>query len=136
MNWDQIEGNWKQAFGRAKEKWGRLSDDQLAEIGGHKDRLVGKIQEIYGITREEAERQVEDWQIGWERARAGNGSRAYRRRAPGAAAEAAAQWWDDTRRSVAGGAEAMSAALEERPLFVLGCAVGVGFILGLMLGRR
>jgi len=46
--WDQIKGNWKQLKGRVREKWGLLTDDDLEHIAGHKDRLVGKIQEKYG----------------------------------------------------------------------------------------
>lgn len=62
MNWDRIEGNWKQLKGKVKAKWGDLTDDSLDEIGGRRDQLVGKIQESYGIGRDEAERQVKDWE--------------------------------------------------------------------------
>jgi uncharacterized protein YjbJ (UPF0337 family) len=58
MNWDRIEGNWKQFKGKAKEQWGKLTDDQLDVIGGHRDQLVGKVQESYGIGKDEAEKQV------------------------------------------------------------------------------
>lgn len=61
MNWDQIKGNWKQFTGKAKQQWGRLTDDDLTRIEGHRDELVGRIQESYGVTKEEAERQVNDW---------------------------------------------------------------------------
>jgi uncharacterized protein YjbJ (UPF0337 family) len=61
MNWEQVEGKWKQLKGAAKEKWGKLTDDDLDVIAGEKDQLVGKIQERYGITKEEAERQIEAW---------------------------------------------------------------------------
>jgi uncharacterized protein YjbJ (UPF0337 family) len=61
MNWDQIEGNWKQLKGNAKEQWGKLTDDHLEAMAGQRDRMAGKIQELYGITKEEAERQVVDW---------------------------------------------------------------------------
>lgn len=46
--WDQVKGNWKQVKGKVREKWGLLTDDDLEHIAGHKDRLVGKIQEKYG----------------------------------------------------------------------------------------
>jgi len=62
MNWDRVECNWKQMTGKVKEQWGRLTDDALAEIGGRRDQLVGKIQETYGISRDEADRQVKDWE--------------------------------------------------------------------------
>ena len=63
MNWDQIKGNWKQVTGEAKSRWGKLTDDDLTEIEGERDKLVGKVQERYGIVKEEAERQVDemDW---------------------------------------------------------------------------
>jgi uncharacterized protein YjbJ (UPF0337 family) len=62
MNWDQIEGQWKQFRGHVKEKWGRLTDDELDVIAGNRDKLVGKLQEKHGLSKEEAERQLEDWQ--------------------------------------------------------------------------
>lgn len=46
--WDQVKGNWNQMKGKVREKWGLLTDDDLEHIAGHKDRLVGKIQERYG----------------------------------------------------------------------------------------
>ncbi len=61
MNWDQVEGKWKQLSGAAREQWGKLTDDDMNVIGGKKDALVGKIQERYGITREEADRQADEW---------------------------------------------------------------------------
>jgi uncharacterized protein YjbJ (UPF0337 family) len=45
-----------------KEKWGQLSDDELAAINGKRDQLVGKIQESYGVTKDEAEKQVKEWE--------------------------------------------------------------------------
>jgi uncharacterized protein YjbJ (UPF0337 family) len=62
MNWDQVEGNWKQFRGKVQEKWGQLSDDELDKVKGRRDQLVGTIQKRYGIAREEAERQVADWE--------------------------------------------------------------------------
>jgi len=62
MNWDRIQGNWKQLKGSVREQWAKLTDDQLEAIAGQRDRLVGKIQETYGITKEETEKQVAAWQ--------------------------------------------------------------------------
>ena len=62
MNWDQVEGKWKQFKGNAKTRWGKLTDDDLDVIAGKRDQLVGRIQESYGIGRDEAERQVSDWE--------------------------------------------------------------------------
>ncbi|MCC6000662.1 MAG: CsbD family protein [Pararhodobacter sp.] len=61
MNWDQVKGKWKQMTGSAKERWGKLTDDELTQIDGSREKLVGKIQEKYGIAKEEAEKQVDDW---------------------------------------------------------------------------
>jgi uncharacterized protein YjbJ (UPF0337 family) len=61
MNWDQVEGKWKQVKGGVKERWGKLTDDDLDTIAGRRDQLVGKLQERYGITREQAEREIETW---------------------------------------------------------------------------
>ena len=61
MNWDQIEGKWTQLKGSAREKWGKLTDDDLDVIAGKRDQLIGKIQERYGITKEAAQLQVDQW---------------------------------------------------------------------------
>jgi uncharacterized protein YjbJ (UPF0337 family) len=62
MNWDQFQGNWKQVAGKAKEQWGKLTDDDLDVIAGRRDQMVGKIQERYGIAKNEAEKQLSEWQ--------------------------------------------------------------------------
>ena len=61
MNWDQVEGKWKQLKGSAKEKWGKLTDDDLDVIAGRQDQLVGKLQERYGIAKDEAQKQSDAW---------------------------------------------------------------------------
>jgi uncharacterized protein YjbJ (UPF0337 family) len=61
MNWDRIEGNWKQFKGSAMQQWGRLTEDQLDVTAGKREKLVGKIQETYGISKEESEKQVSSW---------------------------------------------------------------------------
>jgi uncharacterized protein YjbJ (UPF0337 family) len=58
MNWDRIEGNWKQAKGKIKEQWGRLTDDDLNIIDGKREQLAGKIQHAYGVSKDEAEKQL------------------------------------------------------------------------------
>ncbi len=59
MNWDRIEGNWKQFKGRVKSKWGELTDDELDMIEGDREVLLGKLQQRYGLARDEAEKEVE-----------------------------------------------------------------------------
>lgn len=61
MNRHQIEGNWKQLKGHAKEKWGELTDDDLKETEGRRERLVGKLQERYGKTATEASKEVDEF---------------------------------------------------------------------------
>jgi len=61
MNSDQLKGKWKQMKGSVKERWGKLTDDDLDIINGQNEQLVGKIQEKYGIAKDEAQRQVDDW---------------------------------------------------------------------------
>ena len=58
MNWDIVEGNWKQFKGRIRVRWGKLTDDKLDLINGKRVELAGKIQEAYGITKEEVEAQI------------------------------------------------------------------------------
>lgn len=63
MNWDEIAGRWNQTRGAVKEKWGKLTDDDLSMINGKRDRLLGKIQERYGITKDLAEQQINEWRL-------------------------------------------------------------------------
>jgi uncharacterized protein YjbJ (UPF0337 family) len=59
--WDQLAGQWKQFRGNVREMWGKLTDDDLEQIRGNRDQLVGRIQERYGIAKEEANSQVDEW---------------------------------------------------------------------------
>jgi uncharacterized protein YjbJ (UPF0337 family) len=58
MNWDVIEGNWKQFKGLLKEKWCKLTDDNLDMIAGRREQLSGRLQQAYGITKDQAEVQI------------------------------------------------------------------------------
>lgn len=62
MNWDQVEGNWKQLKGKAQAKWGDITDDELDVIEGNRERLVGVIQERYGKAKDEAEKEVREFE--------------------------------------------------------------------------
>src|ERR1051325_7016456 len=62
MNWERIEGNWKQFKGNAKQQWGKITDSQLEVISGKRDLLAGRIQEAYGVSKDEAEKQLSAWQ--------------------------------------------------------------------------
>lgn len=62
MNEDVIKGNWKQLKGNVQKKWGELTNDDLDRIEGSREALVGRIQERYGKTKDEAESEVRDWE--------------------------------------------------------------------------
>jgi uncharacterized protein YjbJ (UPF0337 family) len=62
MSWNKVEGNWKQFKGKVKEKWGELTDDELDQIAGKRDILIGKIQEKYGIVEDEAEKRIKEFE--------------------------------------------------------------------------
>jgi uncharacterized protein YjbJ (UPF0337 family) len=62
MNWDIAKGNWKQFKGQVQAQWGKLTDDHFDVIAGKREVLVGKIQESYGIGKDEAEKQVKDFE--------------------------------------------------------------------------
>jgi uncharacterized protein YjbJ (UPF0337 family) len=59
--WEQVAGAWKQVQGEVRKQWGKLTDDDLAQIKGQRDILVGKIQQRYGMAKEDAERQIDQW---------------------------------------------------------------------------
>jgi uncharacterized protein YjbJ (UPF0337 family) len=61
MNSDVFKGQWMQLRGKIRQQWGRLTDDDLAEINGDRDLLIGKLQELYGRSREDAEKDLERW---------------------------------------------------------------------------
>jgi uncharacterized protein YjbJ (UPF0337 family) len=60
MNWDRLQGSWKQLKGTVKEKWGKLTDNELDQIAGQREQLLGLLLEKYGLAKEEAERQLEE----------------------------------------------------------------------------
>ena len=62
MNKDEVSGNWKQFKGKVKEQWGKLTDDDMTVIEGKRDQLVGKVQERYGYAKDQAEKEVKDWE--------------------------------------------------------------------------
>jgi len=61
MNSDQLEGKWKQLKGTVKQQFGKLTDDDLTFINGRTEEMVGKVQERYGIEREDAKRRVDEF---------------------------------------------------------------------------
>lgn len=61
MNQDIFQGRWNQIKGKVREKWGQLTDDDFTQIAGKKDQLVGRVQERYGLAKDQAEREVNEW---------------------------------------------------------------------------
>ena len=61
MNWDQVKGNWKQIKGKVKQQWGELTDDELTQINGDRDKLAGKLQERYGWAKTEVDEKMNDF---------------------------------------------------------------------------
>jgi len=61
MNWDQIEGRWKEFKGTVRSKWGKLTDDDLDTIGGKREAFVGRLQQRYGMQKDQAERELDGW---------------------------------------------------------------------------
>lgn len=61
MNWDRIEGKWAQMKGSVKQQWGKLTDDDLDYIAGSREKLVGRLQERYGIAKDAANESADNW---------------------------------------------------------------------------
>ena len=61
MNEDRIGGSWKQVKGKIKEQWGKLTDDDLDVIEGKRTELAGRLQQRYGVAKDEAEREIDTW---------------------------------------------------------------------------
>jgi uncharacterized protein YjbJ (UPF0337 family) len=61
MNEDKLKGKWKEVKGKAKERWGKLTDDDLKLAEGRRDQLAGALQKRYGIAKEQAKAQVEEF---------------------------------------------------------------------------
>ena len=61
MNWDEIKGGWKEIKGQVKAKWGKLTDDDLTQINGKKEELIGKLQKHYGQSKEDAEKRIDEF---------------------------------------------------------------------------
>jgi len=61
MNEDRIAGQWKQLAGKIKSQWGKLTDDDVAQANGNSQYLAGKLQERYGIAKDEAEKEVREF---------------------------------------------------------------------------
>jgi uncharacterized protein YjbJ (UPF0337 family) len=61
MNWDQVEGNWKQFKGKVQQQWGKFTDDDMDVMTGKRTEVVGRLQERYGMAKEQAERELDEF---------------------------------------------------------------------------
>jgi len=61
MNWTQVEGKWDQLKGKVRTQWGKLTDDDVEHLAGKRDQLSGALVERYGIMKDQAEQQIDDW---------------------------------------------------------------------------
>ena len=61
MDWNRVSGLWTEYQGIAKANWGRLTDNDMTAISGSRDLLIGKLQTRYGLTKDQAEQQVDNW---------------------------------------------------------------------------
>jgi uncharacterized protein YjbJ (UPF0337 family) len=61
MNWDRVEGNWKEFKGKVQQKWGKLTNDDLNVIEGKRSELIGRLQQRYGVAKDQAEREIDTW---------------------------------------------------------------------------
>lgn len=62
MKWNAIESGWNDYKANAKQQWSKLSDEQIADTQGRREDLSSRVQEAYSLSKEEAERQISDWQ--------------------------------------------------------------------------
>jgi len=63
MNRDTLKGQWTQLKGQVRKQWGKLTDDEVDQIQGDAEILMGKLQERYGYSREQAQREIDRWQV-------------------------------------------------------------------------
>lgn len=63
MDWNRIEGSWKELKGKVKQQWADLTDDELDMIAGKREELEGKLQQRYGLSKDAARKQVDDWMM-------------------------------------------------------------------------
>jgi uncharacterized protein YjbJ (UPF0337 family) len=63
MNSDTLKGQWMQIKGKLRQQWGKLTDDDITQIQGNAEQLIGKLQERYGYSREQAQREIDSWKV-------------------------------------------------------------------------
>ena len=61
MDWNRVQESWKQLEGKVKAKWGKLTDDDLTTINGRREELEGKLQQRYGLAKDQARKEIDEW---------------------------------------------------------------------------
>jgi uncharacterized protein YjbJ (UPF0337 family) len=61
MNWDVVQGKWNQLKGEARKQWGKITDSEWDELAGNKDKFLGKLQERYGWSKDEAQKRADEY---------------------------------------------------------------------------
>lgn len=61
MNNDTFAGQWEQLKGKVKKQWGRLTDDDINQIGGNMDELIGRVKTAYGYDKDKAKKEIEQF---------------------------------------------------------------------------
>jgi uncharacterized protein YjbJ (UPF0337 family) len=61
MSWDRVEGNWDHYHDKIVERWGKLTHDEVDQVKGKRDQLEGKLQQAYGLSRDEAKKDVDEF---------------------------------------------------------------------------
>ena len=121
MDSNRIEGSWEQLKGEAKQQWGNLTDNELTQIGGKKDELMGRLQARYGYSKDKGKQEVESWleSVG----QSGESVMAQVSAAKDGAKQVADNFTSTVYASVC-------KAAREQPLATLAGAVAVGFMAG------
>lgn len=114
MDWNRIEGSWKEFRGKAKSQWGELTDDDLAQIGGRREELIGKLQARYGYTMDRARQEIDSWLQGVD---------------PGIVAQATAAK-DDVMQVADNFTAAFRKSLGDNPRATIALTAALGFVLG------
>ena len=117
MDSNRIEGSWSELKGKAKQQWGNLTDNELTQIGGKKDELIGRIQARYGYSNDKAKQEVESWLDSMGQ----SGETVMAQVA--AARDGAKQVADNF-------STAMQKSVEKNPIATLGMVAAVAFVIG------
>lgn len=126
INQEQLQGNWQQLKGKLKKKWGKLTDDDLLESEGKRERLIGKITERYGIEKEKAAKKIDKYLQRFDEA--GNEMKSL--------VNTVSDMAERANCKVHEMAEQCPTYVKKHPLTAVGAAVVTGAVVGIMLRRK